>query len=98
MLLTCNAKSYQLLKVCVEVHYVLILKKERVASSGTPMTLTLKLQGQTEGFCFRPITLLFMVEFRYCLVQLIVITRRRVAHKIPIATFSAKGSKFISGP
>jgi len=39
---------------------------------------------------FRAITLLFMVAFRYSLVQLIVITRRDIARKITVATFKVK--------
>ena len=41
------------------------------------------------GIHFQAITLLFMVEFRYCLVQLIVLTRH-VALKILFAAFKVK--------
>jgi len=36
---------------------------------------------------FQAMTLLFVVGLKYCLAQMIVITRRHVAHNIPVATF-----------
>jgi len=42
------------------------------------------------AFVFRAITLLFVLGLRYCLVQMIVITRRHVVRKNPVATFKVK--------
>ena len=50
----------------------------------------------------RDLTVLFVVGLKYSLAQMIVITRRCVTRKIPIATFKVNAtlipsSKFVSG-
>ena len=67
-------------------------------NSGEHYSLCTVRSSVTPRIRFWAITLLFVVGLRYCLVQMIAITRWRVAHKRPFATIKVFTFVYIFHP